>query len=371
MVNGSKRQAIMLLGVALSICRVSACAQGASGLVEGRVTCNDGGTPARGASVQLIPLPSLLSDTSGAIPSLDFPTTTSDFSGGYSLFPVEPGIYIVDATMHGYSDDLRLVLPTLKRYTPEQQKSLLASFPQITVKASGNVRQDLILRRAGTVFGKVFVDTGGSLSEALVTATLIPSEMSGETAGEISGKPLSFSQSSGIDDRGDYRISGLPHGNYRVSVQVSENFFDPRVEGPQKTQRIGFADLTVFAPEALAPSDAKLFKVADGDEIGNVDITVPTRLLHSLAGTVTRGGRPVAGITVYLEGLDKRVLPTGAVSMADGVYRFDLLPDGDYSLVAKTYSSGKAISSTRVPVQLHGSDVVDLMIDLETSAAKQ
>lgn len=160
-------------------------------------------------------------------------------------------------------------------------------------------------------------------------------------------------------------------GSYRVSVQVVENFFNPRAEGPKKPQRIGFADLTVFAPEVLAQPDAKPLKVADGDEIGNVDITIPTRLLHSLTGTVTRGGRPVAGITLSLEALGDRVLPTGAVSMVDGSFRFDLLPDGEYTLVAKTYNSGKAISSTRVPVQLSGSDAVDLMIDMAMGAAKQ
>ncbi len=57
--------------------------------------------------------------------------------------------------------------------------------------------------------------------------------------------------------------------------------------------------------------------------------------------------------------------------MVDGSFRFDLLPDGEYTLVAKTYNSGKAISSTRVPVQLSGSDAVDLMIDMAMGTAKQ
>lgn len=130
--------------------------------------------------MQLIRLASLFSDASGTALPLDSPTTTSDFTGNYSLLPVEPGVYVVDATMAGYADNLRLVLSTLKRYTPERQKSLLAAFPQITVKAGGNVRQDLILRRAGAIFGKVFVDTGGALSLSLVTATLVPGETPGD-----------------------------------------------------------------------------------------------------------------------------------------------------------------------------------------------
>jgi hypothetical protein len=367
-----KQQAIVLLAIASLLINsvVLAHAQSGFGLVEGRVICSDGGTPARGASVQLIPLASLLADASAPTPSSDSPTTTSDFNGAYSLFPVAPGIYIVDSTMNGYADDLRLVLATLKRHTPEQQKSLLASLPQITVKAGGNARQDLILRRAGAVFGKVFVDTGGALSESIVTATLVPPETPSGSVSEDSGGPPSFSQSSGTDDRGGYRISGLPPGNYRVSVRVVENFFDPRAKAPQETERIGFADLTVFAPEMLNQSDAKLFKVAEGDEISNVDITVPTELLHSLSGIVTRGGRPVAGITLSLEDQDNRVLQTGALSMLDGSYHFDLLPDGEYTVIAKNPGPEKIVSSRRVSVQLHGTDVMDLMIDLSVGAAR-
>src|SRR5271156_2921432 len=108
MAKVSKRQVVMLLVVALILyCRVCAYAQSGFGLVEGRVTCNDGGNPARGASVQLVPLARLLPNESGSGLSLDSPTTTIDFSGAYSLLPVEPGIYVVNATMAGYADDLR------------------------------------------------------------------------------------------------------------------------------------------------------------------------------------------------------------------------------------------------------------------------
>ncbi len=370
MAKAPKQLAIMLFSLAVVVCSASARSQSAFGLVEGRVICNDGGTPARGASIQLIPLASLLTSASEPFHSRDAPIATTDFSGAYSVLPVAPGIYIVDATMAGYADDLKLALTTLKRYTPEQQKSLLSAFPQITVKTSGIVRQDLILRRAGAIFGTVLVDTGGALSDSIVTATLVPTETLDSSASVGSGEPSSFTQSSPTDDRGGYRISGLPPGTYRVSVRITENFFDPRAEVPQETQRLGFADLNVFAPEMLAQSDAKLLKIADGDEIRDVDITVPTRLLHTLSGIVTRGGRPVAGISLSLEKQGNHILSTGALSMLDGFYQFDLLPDGEYTLVAETSGSGKAASKTRVSVQLHGSDVTDVVMDLATGAGR-
>lgn len=366
----------MLLGAALVACGQSAGAQNAFGLVEGRVICNDGNTPARGASVQLIPLAQILPNgSSGDGSSHDSPTTSSDFNGVYSLPSVEPGLYIVNATMAGYEDDLKLARTTLKRYAPDQQKSLLAALPQVIVKAGGSVHQDLFLRRAGAISGSVFVDTGGTLSQTRVTATLVSSDLAVDAASQGSVKPLLFSQSAVTDDRGLYRIAGLLPGNYRVSVRVAENFFSARLGGPQKVtvvpQRTGLADLTVFAPEVLTLSDAKPIKIADGDDISNVDITIPSRLLHSLAGTVVRGGEPVAGVSLILENGGNRVQTSDALSMPNGSFQFDLIPDGDYSVIVTSYSSGTKTNSTRVSVQLHGGDVMDLVIDLEIGTARQ
>jgi hypothetical protein len=248
------------------------------------VTCNDGSVPARGANVQLIPLASLLpGEPSGGGSSQDSPTTRSDLTGFYVLASVEPGTYIVNATMAGYEDDLTLARTTLDRYTPDQQKSMLAAFPQVSIKAGASMHQDLILRRAGAISGSVLVDVGGTISQSQVTAALVVDPASERPAG-----PLSFSRSAVTDDGGVYRIAGLPPGNYRVSVRVVENFFGTSLGGPQKVtvvpQRTGLADLTVFVPEGLTLSDAKQVKLADGDELTAVDITVPTRLLHSVAG---------------------------------------------------------------------------------------
>ena len=82
----------MLLAVAFLSLGQFACSQGVSGSVEGRVICNDGNFPARGASVELIPLARLLpNEASGSGPSQASPATSSDFAGVYILPAVEPG----------------------------------------------------------------------------------------------------------------------------------------------------------------------------------------------------------------------------------------------------------------------------------------
>jgi hypothetical protein len=80
---------------------------------------------------------------------------------------------------------------------------------------------------------------------------------------------------------------------------VVESFFGTKLGGPQQVtvfpQRTGIADLIVFVPEALKPSEAKLIKVRDGDEIGDSNITIPTGRVQSLAGLVPPPGEPRCG----------------------------------------------------------------------------
>jgi hypothetical protein len=195
MLKALETAALMLLG-AISIAGGHvASAQGSSALVEGRITCNDGNVPARGATVQLVPLASLSPNNSpgNTVPQTS-PSAKSDFFGGYSLASVAPGTYIVNATMDGYEDDLKLVRTTLRRYTPDQQKSLLGALPQIEVKVGGSVHQDLIIRRAGAIYGRVLADAGGALSQSRVTATLVPGDLPSTAASADSVDPPAFNR---------------------------------------------------------------------------------------------------------------------------------------------------------------------------------
>ena len=368
MAKGWKQARIVLLGAVLVSFGQAASPQSTFGVVEGRVTCNDGNVPARAATVQLIPLARLLPDGSvGGGSAEDSLTTHTDFSGGYSLSTVAPGAYLVNATMAGYEDNLNLVRASLSRYTPDQQKSMLAAFPQLIVKAGASFHQDLLLRRAGAISGTVSVDAGGIVPQAMVKATLVV-----DAAGQAPAQSSAFSQSASTDDRGVFRIAGLIPGTYRVSVRVVEQFFGAIPGGPQLVtvvpQRTGLADLTVFVPEVLVPSDAKPIRIVGGDELTNVDIAIPTRLLRTLAGTVTRGGQIVANVNLSLEAGGKPVGVSSALSMPDGSFEFDLLPDGTYTLIASTYDSGRKTGSTRIPVLLQGSDIPNLVVDLPNTS---
>lgn len=342
--------------LALSVCISTTLeAQVGTGSAEGHITCNDGNVPARKASVALIPLEEILGSRSSTVQAPE--STTTDFNGGYAFAGLTAGTYIVQATSDGYADDLKLARAVLERYTPDQQRALLASFPQVTIKPGETAEENVILRRAGAISGHVLFDTGGAAGKTQVIATLVTSSLTGAMAGDDKQKPASFSQGSFTDDRGVYRIAGLQPGSYRLSVGLSEGFFNVHLSGTSVTmsaQRPGIANLTVFAPEALAEADAKLVRVADGDEIADVDITIPSRNLHALGGTVTQNGAPLAGASISVQRDGRAKQGFDAVSDEDGVYRFDLLPPGGYTIRVK-YPSGNVGTVTGSPgsAQIH------------------
>ena len=338
-------------------------AQNPSGSVSGAIICDDGNAPARGAKVTLIPLNQLLSRTEEGSKS-----TSTDFSGVYELRSVPAGTYVLNATMDGYDDDVKLVLSALDTFNLEDRKKLIAALPQITVKPGASVREDLVLRRAGAISGHAIVDLGGVPGRVSVTATRITTVGMPVSLIDRSQKPEPFTQSALTDDRGVFRIAGLPAGKYRISLRIAEAFFSAQIgkhgEVHVQPERPGTAELEVYAPESFNEASARTFDLHDGDEITDADITVPMRLLHSVAGVVTRGGAPVAGFPITLERKGESMLEYSAVSMPDGSYRFDLIPKGNYIVRAKDASSS---SVGETSIQITDSDILDANIDIRGS----
>ncbi len=122
---------------------------------------------------------------------------------------------------------------------------------------------------------------------------------------------------------------------------MAEEYFDAfPVTGPNgievkmRPQRVGTAELTVYAPSATDISDAKLVEVRDGDEISGSDITIPISRLHSITGTVVKNSRILPGARVTIQRVGDAVQPQEALSDGNGTFRYDLLPAGSYILTA-------------------------------------
>lgn len=358
LVNGRSKILVPIKGlffIVLIFASSSGNSQGApaAGSVEGRVTCNDGGFPARGGAVDLIPLAALRGETSGAEATVpQVPKTATDFDGNYTAYSVPAGDYLVIAHLPGYGVDFALMLALLHQLIPEQQKSFLATFPQVTARAGAAVRQDVVIRRGSAISGRVTFDSGGPLEQTMVQATLISSSLFSDTRGEMKFEPIQLPYMRGqTDDRGVYRIAGLSPGRYRISVLINHHGASS-VAGP----------LTVYAPEVITEAGARVVEVGEGDEIGDMDISIPLRRLHSIAGVVTRNGVPTIGGYLTLKKQDSD-LESDVPIQPDGSYRYDLLPSGTYTIGRQDFYTKKqkpgSPGNNTITIQLGDRDVLD------------
>jgi hypothetical protein len=167
---------------------------------------------------------------------------------------------------------------------------------------------------------------------------------------EETGKPPEtvqiFTHGIATDDRGVYRVPGLPKGKYRISIW----------EGVQ-----------VFAPDALKASDARAVSVDEGDVISDVDITIPNQLFHSIGGIVMRGGTPIANANVILvrEGETRN---RDSVNKPDGSFHFDMVLPGTYTIEVEYPAPGSEVYAPslhgKITVQLIDSDITDADVEL-------
>ena len=107
------------------------------------------------------------------------------------------------------------------------------------------------------------------------------------------------------DDRGVYRIYGLPEGRYLVSVGYAspERITSSRAFYPR-----------VFYPNASSESEAKVIEVSEGSEATDVDITVSDpKETRDVSGRVVDAdtGQPVEGVRIEVRGISSDGLPMG------------------------------------------------------------
>ena len=153
---------------------------------------------------------------------------------------------------------------------------------------------------------------------------------------------------SRTDDRGVYRVAGLPPGDYVLAVSEAEG------HGDQREQSGGYAGelydaslndklLMTYYPSVTSAKEATTVSVGAGDERGDVDVTIPERETHTVAGVVRRRGdrQPVANATVLIAGKDDSgqfsyIPSAGQVNQVrtdeQGRWQFKEIPEGLYTI---------------------------------------
>jgi Carboxypeptidase regulatory-like domain len=283
--------------------------------VSGRVTLKD--EPMRGVTVTLReqrPL-TLPSDIATA------PRGRTDANGGFRITGVAAGRYFVSAAAPAYVS---------AESTPGFQQT---SGKWLNVGDNETIEDiDIELKRGSVITGSITDSSGRPLVEERVDLMRL----------DESGKPQYFYLSnfdmSNTDDRGVYRIYGLPAGRYLVSAGHSPDGISSPMPNQSRHPR-------TYHPDVTDQSQAKSIEVGEGSEATGIDIVLgDAKKTYAINGRVVHGetGQPVSGVQLYFRlispdgrGVDSWSSGMGEPTNAKGEFRLQGAAKGKYAVFAQ------------------------------------
>jgi hypothetical protein len=280
--------------------------------VSGQVVLN--GAPLGDVTVVLQPQrPTLLEEAKGV-------EAKSDDDGNYRITDVAAGHYYIRVLTPGFvvivgaGSDLR---------------------GKILTVAAGEKLENINfeLRREGVITGRVTDSNGNPVAREEIGLIKLGAD------GEPQSSPFNHPRLKMTDERGVYRITGLPEGRYLVSVGVS-----PEESGARPQYRTS-SYLKTFYPGAPDQSQAKAVEVKEGFENADVDIYgVVAKKAYEISGRVVYAdtGEPAEGVMILYGAMskDRGVMggwrPSKERSNAEGEFQIQGVASGKYAVYAHT-----------------------------------
>src|SRR6266545_1920034 len=280
--------------------------------LRGRIVATDTGSAVRRAQVRI----------SG--PDIGTKTALTDAQGRYEFRDLPAGRFNVSVSKSGF---------VTMQYG--QNRPFEPGRPIELADAQVMDKGDVSLPRGSVLVGRIVDEFGEAVAEAEVTAMrmqfqngkrrLVPSGRNGQT-----------------NDLGQFRIYGLPPGEYYVSASLrnmSSMMIDMLGGGPGgptgSNQNSGYA--STYYPGTPNPGEAQRVSVAVGQELGSVDIQLqPVRLAKITGTAVGSDGKPMAGAMVMLMPTMKdamQFMPGGTSrTNSDGQFTLNGVTPGEYLL---------------------------------------
>ena len=317
--------------------------------VSGHVTCGDTNHPARFAAVLLIPekpQPTQTADWANVKNEKDMAkllaknmaqtrkgtglSAVSTIDGSFEMPKVPAGTYYVAAELKGYLSPLS-ALSTGERMTGGEDavKKIQAQAEKIVVQ-NAPVRVDVRLERGGSISGVIRYDDGNPAPD--VKAIRMVMEEDGKWKVDTFN-PLMPATTT--DDRGHYRISGLPKGKYAVRADLPTNQSTSGLGSGSFDMHPNTGDaLVVYSGGVLREKDIKPIEVGAGEDIDGVDLVFPVDNLHLVSGTVTAraDNHPLNTGWVSLNDAETKAVVRHTQIEEDGSFKFNYVPEGQYQL---------------------------------------
>ncbi len=314
--------------------------------VSGVVTLK--GEPVRGATVALSP-----DSRTNRFELKNVLRVKTDDAGRFRIEKVKAGLYYLGAITPGY------VSPNENRFGPQGKAINIADGENIE-------NYEIPLKFGGVITGRLS-DANGN-----------PLVGNGVELGRLNeqGKPERvFLGPNGnlysADDRGIYRVYGLPAGRYLVSVG-----FEQRPNSIAMTTQRTFYPKT-YHPDATSEAQAKIVEVTEGRETTGVDITVGgLKKNFDVAGRVVyaENGQPAANVAVSYGVKTNNGQTMGASALtgertnSQGEFRIQNILPGQYLAFAQPEKTDPSYSEP-VAFEIGDGDVTGVKIKLHRGAS--
>ena len=331
---------LRLLAVLLLAARVLAAQSPApppaTGSITGHVVLGDSHLPARMTYVTLLPV--IAAEAGDKKPALTSATVQTGLDGAFVMPNVLPGSYYVVAAKLGYAAPVPIDYLGSNNFdhAPKEMREVLAvTLTPVVVAANRTSRADVVLDKGAVISGTVRFDDGEPYSQAIVS--LLYKDKSGKWTefGAMEGL-FSFSREGGArtDDQGNFRLTGLPAGEYLLRTTLGLGGADIDSPGTESTNDPDYR-WDVYFGNGIRPSDAKIIQLKEGEQSNGNTIEIPLARLHSISGTILNleTGAPINRADVDLHNADDDSTCTiTAINRATGQFHFPYVAEGEYTL---------------------------------------
>ncbi len=264
----------------------------------------------------------------------------SDIPGGnYQIFPIVPALVVSAVTPFG----ARKIL---------------------VINEGENIDSiDFALVPGAVMTGKVTDAEGRPIIEQPLT--LYPAEATNRQTGMYA---VNLGSNFQTDDRGIYRMYGVPAGRYKLAV--GQNAFAPgqRSSGPTYSQ--------TFYPDVTDIAKAGVIELSEGGEASNIDITVGRPLQNFTAsGRVVDAAtdEPVGNLVLLLETIlsDGRAFYSGNELKCNsrGEFHTSNLTPGKYSVALAPQQNEDTPVAKELTFEIFDQDVTGLIIRTSTGGS--
>ena len=290
-----------------------------TGRLRGRVVAGDTGSIVRRAQVRI------------SSPDIGSKTALTDAQGRYEFKDLPAGRFTVSVSKSGF---VTMQYGQNRPFEPGRQIELADA--QVMEKA------DVALPRGSAVSGRILDEFGDPVADASVSAMRMQ-----YTGGKR--RLVQSGRNSMTNDLGQFRLFGLPPGEYYVSAtlrtmdtMIMDMMGGSNIGGPTGSNNSsGYA--ATYYPGTPSPADAQRLSLAVGQELASIDIQMqPVRLARISGNAVSSDGKPMSSAMVMLMPTMKEALmmiPSTSQTDKNGNFNLSGVAPGEYSIQVQSLAA--------------------------------